>query len=293
MKKLSLLLLVIFLAGAGRVLSDVKGNSAELLVVSLNAPDTAEKPNSLDDEDEEEEKIYYVEACSNNFYGEQYSVCFCVGDPDHEATSVEITGPGITGSLSLDYDNNENEWNLFAKEDKLVYFGSSPPSPPLTYTFTIVDPSTTTVKTYTVESFVSVYATDLSPSGGQIVTDPLVFSWTGVGPGYTYSVELNDVSGNRVWNADDLTTTSVAYDGPALTCGAEYFYWVVVEDEYGNSSFADESFVYMVTAECCQYALAGDLNDDCKVDFLDFALMAMNWLIDCNQTPEDPACVPK
>ena len=71
----------------------------------------------------------------------------------------------------------------------------------------------------------------------------------------------------------------------------------------------------------CQYVLAGDLNDDCKVDFLDvqtfvntcwltagpegdlyvddwvdfrdFAVVAMNWLIDCDQTPEDPACVPK
>ena len=43
----------------------------------------------------------------------------------------------------------------------------------------------------------------------------------------------------------------------------------------------------------CQYVLAGDLNDDCKVDFRDFALTANNWLIDCYQTPEDPNCVPK
>ena len=45
--------------------------------------------------------------------------------------------------------------------------------------------------------------------------------------------------------------------------------------------------------KACQYTLAGDMNDDCKVDFRDFALMAMNWLIDCDQTPQDPACVPK
>lgn len=43
----------------------------------------------------------------------------------------------------------------------------------------------------------------------------------------------------------------------------------------------------------CEYALAGDLNNDCKVDFRDFAVMATNWLIDCDQTPGDPACVPK
>ena len=43
----------------------------------------------------------------------------------------------------------------------------------------------------------------------------------------------------------------------------------------------------------CKYELAGDLNDDCKVDFADFAMMAANWLIDCNLNPENPACVPK
>lgn len=59
----------------------------------------------------------------------------------------------------------------------------------------------------------------------------------------------------------------------------------------------------------CQYTLAGDLNDDCEVDFDDlaamagkwlvdvdfshFADMAENWLIDCYVEPTDPACVPK
>ena len=45
--------------------------------------------------------------------------------------------------------------------------------------------------------------------------------------------------------------------------------------------------------EDCQYALKGDLNNDCKVDFSDFAIMASHWLIDCDLNPEDPACVPK
>ena len=43
----------------------------------------------------------------------------------------------------------------------------------------------------------------------------------------------------------------------------------------------------------CLYVLAGDLNNDCKVDFYDFALMAANWLVDCDITPRNPACVPK
>jgi hypothetical protein len=43
----------------------------------------------------------------------------------------------------------------------------------------------------------------------------------------------------------------------------------------------------------CEYELAGDLNDDCKVDFSDFEILAANWLIDCNLDPSDSACVPK
>ena len=43
----------------------------------------------------------------------------------------------------------------------------------------------------------------------------------------------------------------------------------------------------------CQYSLAGDLNDDCEVDFEDFALMCVNWLVDCYVEPVDGACIPK
>jgi hypothetical protein len=39
--------------------------------------------------------------------------------------------------------------------------------------------------------------------------------------------------------------------------------------------------------------LEGDLNDDFRVDFYDFAKMASNWLIDCMTDPNDPACVLK
>ena len=77
----------------------------------------------------------------------------------------------------------------------------------------------------------------------------------------------------------------------------------------------------------CMFVLAGDLNNDCKVDLYDFALfatewlaeecnepewcggadfdlsgdvtlidfakLAQNWLIDCQANPSNPACVPK
>jgi hypothetical protein len=43
----------------------------------------------------------------------------------------------------------------------------------------------------------------------------------------------------------------------------------------------------------CPYEVAGDLNDDCRVDFADLAIMASNWLTDCLLDPTDPVCVPK
>lgn len=38
-------------------------------------------------------------------------------------------------------------------------------------------------------------------------------------------------------------------------------------------------------------SLEGDVNQDCKVDFSDFALMANDWLINCNLNPDDPTCI--
>ncbi len=203
---------------------------------------TEENPNPFN----EEEEKYSVRLWSSNWhYGESYIIDFKVWDPYHEATSVEVTGYGITDTFSLVYDNNEKVWRR--PNDKILDFGSSPPTPPLTYTFTIVDPSATTVKTDTVESFVSVYATNLSPSGGETITGSLVFSWTWADPGYTYWVKLHDAEGNQVWSAYDLTEKSVVYDGPVLTSGAEYYYEVAVKDGYGNLSHAEESFVYQTT----------------------------------------------
>jgi hypothetical protein len=43
----------------------------------------------------------------------------------------------------------------------------------------------------------------------------------------------------------------------------------------------------------CEYILSGDLNDDCRIDFYDFAKVASNWLIDCFTDPNNPECVPK
>ena len=49
----------------------------------------------------------------------------------------------------------------------------------------------------------------------------------------------------------------------------------------------------IVSEPICNYVIAGDLNDDCKVNFADFAILAENWMVDCEVTPNDAACIHK
>ena len=224
------------------------------------------------------QKKYGVEARSQNWHnGTQYMVQFEVEDPDQTATSVMITGPGIPEGtpLNLDYDTDNVNWNSW-HTNKSLDFESNPPmqSLPLEYTFTIAygEPAETFTDICMVRSFVSGCATKLSTSG--TASDPLVFSWTGVGAGYTYHVQLSDADGNRIWDSDwKLTGTSVSYDGPVLTSDAQYHYWVVVEDQYGNSSFAEGSFTQVVAP--------GDVNNSGSVDLAD-AILVLQLLAGTN-----------
>lgn len=50
---------------------------------------------------------------------------------------------------------------------------------------------------------------------------------------------------------------------------------------------------HSVALKGCTYAINGDLNNDCRVDIKDFAQLASNWLLDCFNEPNNPACVHK
>ena len=41
----------------------------------------------------------------------------------------------------------------------------------------------------------------------------------------------------------------------------------------------------------CPNPPPGDINGDCRVDLVDFATLAGNWLLDCTLTPGDPECL--
>ena len=61
------------------------------------------------------------------------------------------------------------------------------------------------------------------------------------------------------------------------------------------SVFFDDIY-FTFPSEVCPYDLVGDLNDDCVVNLYDVALLAGNYLIDCNDdpgNPNEPPCVLK
>ncbi|MCK4885897.1 MAG: hypothetical protein KAS96_00850, partial [Planctomycetes bacterium] len=144
----------------------------------------------------------------------------------------------------------------------------------------------------------------------------------------SYEDQGPQVSGsNVVWRGaeeiffyDGITTTQLTHDGPIHGSYPQIFGSTIVWD----NGLGGEIFI----AEKCEHTLTGDLNGDCKVDFLDFAIFASawltedgdpgwnpdcdisvpaddvinwsdllvfveNWLIDCFAEPDNPACVPK
>lgn len=47
---------------------------------------------------------------------------------------------------------------------------------------------------------------------------------------------------------------------------------------------------FLLTPEC-HYVLVGDMDNNCRFDIADLAILFRNWLIDCSDEPLNPACV--
>jgi hypothetical protein len=117
--------------------------------------------------------------------------------------------------------------------------------------------------------------------------------------------------------------------GVFLGTGTYRVEFLLTEESFHGSGLAGGWAAAMggeVDFTICRFDLAGDLNDDCKVDFEDVeiltdqwlqppgtppadiapspdgdgvvnfsdsAVMAQNWLVDCSTNPDSPACVPE
>jgi hypothetical protein len=108
--------------------------------------------------------------------------------------------------------------------------------------------------------------------------------------------KINDAEGNFTGTLDNIdqfgrsVTSLNDMDGDGVTdiaVGAN------LDDDGGTGLYSDRGAVWVLFLYECLYELKGDVNNDCKVNAFDFAEMARNWLIDCDLTPDDPACMSK
>jgi len=177
-----------------------------------------------------------------------YQVSLSYQDPQHEATSVSVTGTGISTStpLSLTYDATHGEWSTSS-----IDIASYLQTPPYTYTFTVTEPETvsgiTTTWTWDEKSCFVDWPTDLSTKLATPPDTTRTFYWTGVTNASGYVVQVKDSSYNLIWESIETSANSIVYGGTVgLTSGDTYYFYVQVRGTSScanGTSYAKASFI--------------------------------------------------
>jgi parallel beta-helix repeat protein len=86
---------------------------------------------------------------------------------------------------------------------------------------------------------------------------------------------------SQTWVQDDVTSPCIDAGDPMSPIGHEPFPngGRVNMGAYGGTAEASKSYF---GEPLCETIVAGDINGDCKVDFLDFRFIALHWLTDYN-----------
>jgi hypothetical protein len=89
------------------------------------------------------------------------------------------------------------------------------------------------------------------------------------------------------WVQDDATSPCIDTGNPMSPIGLEPFPngGRVNMGAYGGTSEASKSYF---GKPVCETIVAGDVNGDCRINFLDFRLMALHWLEDNTPPPPQP-----
>ena len=126
--------------------------------------------------------------------------------------------------------------------------------------------------------------------------------WTNVGGDFESSASASEnvgAAGFYSWTSAQMANDVQSwFDKPSdnfgwLLLGREDITSAKRFDTRTNPTIAHRPALIVKYKAPCPFALAGDLNNDCKVNFLDFVIIAQNWLTDCNKLPLDAACMPK
>jgi len=92
---------------------------------------------------------------------------------------------------------------------------------------------------------------------------------------------------SQTWIHDDATSPCIDAGDPMSPIGYEPFpnSGIINMGAYGGTTEASKSYF---DKPPCETIVAGDINGDCKVNFLDFRLMALHWLEDNSTPPPSP-----
>jgi len=103
-------------------------------------------------------------------------------------------------------------------------------------------------------------------------------TWTWYDGDYHLKSEARhwDANGGR-WTKDEVTSPCIDAGDPMTPIGLEPFpnAGIINMGAYGGTAEASKSYFGNPP---CEVIVAGDVNGDCKVNFLDFRLMALHWL---------------
>jgi hypothetical protein len=85
------------------------------------------------------------------------------------------------------------------------------------------------------------------------------------------------VRDNQTWAIDDVTSPCIDAGNMGSPIGYEPFPngGIINMGAYGGTSEASKTYF---GTPLCEIIVAGDINGDCKVNFLDFRLMALHWM---------------
>jgi hypothetical protein len=182
-----------------------------------------------------------------------YWVSLDVQDRDgFTISSVNVKGPGLAAEgIELYHDEQSGRWHSWSTnpwDENLNPKWTSQPPIPMDYLFTINyseagGASSSTTQTHSINSFVNVAPpiSSISPAADSFASRPVAFSWDSAGAGYRYRVEVSDANFNRIWETDDITGTSITYDGPELG-GGQYYFNLITEDGYEAMSMVTNVF---------------------------------------------------
>ena len=84
---------------------------------------------------------------------------------------------------------------------------------------------------------------------------------------------------SQIWIQDGVTSSCIDAGDPMSPIGFEPFPngGIINMGAYGGTTEASKSYF---GRPVCEIIVAGDVNGDCIVNYLDFRLMALNWLRD-------------